>query len=346
MASQTLNQQSSKEPKKQARLDRMALWGGIAFCFLYTVLVWAIGGRLDRIELAPDTGFAHYFWKLPDPTVMSRLTAWGFYLAHQFAIFGLIWYGQKYVKKYTNGLHKLNIWALGVNAFFIMLHLLQTHIWYDGLAQDVSILSSQGSVIVLLVWVLLMENNRRGLVWGKKLPVGKEVMRFARKYHGYFFSWAVIYTFWYHPMVSTSGHLIGTFYTLLLMLQASLMFTRAHTNRYWTFALEFIVLIHGTLVAIMQAGLEGFWPMFFFGFGGIFVITQMHGLGLGRNARLLLLTGYIAFVLGIYNWRGWENLNEIIRIPVIDYVLVIALALIFWAGIRVAELIRRPRQSV
>jgi len=124
--------------------------------------------------------------------------------------------------------------ALAASAFFILLHFVQTHIWYDGLAQDVSIFSSQGSVIVLLVWVLLMENNRRGMFFGKKLPIKQEIIRFARKYHGYFFAWATIYTFWYHPMVNTSGHLIGFLYMFLLMLQGSLFFTRIHTNRWWT----------------------------------------------------------------------------------------------------------------
>jgi len=37
-------------------------------------------------------------------------------------------------------------------------------------------------VIVLLVWILLMENSRRGMFGGKKLPVKQEIIRFARKY--------------------------------------------------------------------------------------------------------------------------------------------------------------------
>ena len=49
--------------------------------------------------------------------------------------------------------------------------------------------------------------------------------------------------------------------------------------------LELMVLVHGTLVAIAQGA--GLWPMFFFGFGGIFVITQMHGLGLKLSLLLL-----------------------------------------------------------
>jgi hypothetical protein len=116
----------------------------------------------------------------------------------------------------------------------------------------------------------------------------------------------------------------------MLLLQGSLFFTRIHKNRWWTFALEFTVLIHGTLVAFMQAGVEGFWPMFFFGFMGIFVITQMHGLGLSRTVRMVLGGGYVVAVLALYNWRGWDKLNEIIRIPAIDYILVFALAGIFW----------------
>jgi hypothetical protein len=33
---------------------------------------------------------------------------------------------------------------------------------------------------------------------------------------------------------------------------------------------------------------QGLWPMFAFGFGGVFVITQMHGLGLSRWTRFAL----------------------------------------------------------
>jgi hypothetical protein len=43
------------------------------------------------------------------------------------------------VKRYTAGLHPINVLALTTNALFILLHFVQTHIWYDGLAQDASI---------------------------------------------------------------------------------------------------------------------------------------------------------------------------------------------------------------
>ena len=326
--------------QKQTRKDIQALWGGILFSFLFTGLIWLVGGRLDSIELLPDTGASWYYWKLPDPTFWTRVTAWGFYLAHQFAIWGLIYTAQKRKTKYSTGLNRLNWLALGANAFFIALHLLQTHVWYDGLAQDVSIWSSQVSVIILLVWVLLMENKRRGLFFGKKAPISNEINRFARQYHGYFFAWATIYTFWYHPMVSTPGHLVGFAYMFLLLLQGSLFFTRIHLNKWWTFFQEFIVLAHGTLVAVFQG--NNLWPMFAFGFGGMFIITQMHGLGLSKMVRWLLVAAYVALTLWVYNGR-WAALNEIVRIPFIEYLSVFALAGIFWLILRIMRRFQSKR---
>jgi hypothetical protein len=183
-----------------------------------------------------------------------------------------------------------------------------------------------------------MENNRRGMFFGKKLPLGQEVVRWARTYHGYFFAWAVIYTFWFHPMVSTPGHLIGFVYMFMLMLQGSLMYTRVHVNRYWTLALEIMVLFHGTLVAIAQSG--SLWPMFLFGFGGIFVITQMHGIGLRFWSKALIMAAYSAGVVLVYSQRGWAKINEIIRIPVIDYLAVLLLAGLIAAGLAVARRVR------
>ena len=134
------------------------------------------------------------------------------------------------------------------------------------------------------------------------------------------------------------GHLIGFLYMFLLMLQGSLFLTRAHVNRNWTFVQEFAVLLHGTLVAWQQG--NGIWPMFAFGFGGIFVITQMYGLGLSRNVRFGLILLYAGLVTWVYSGRGWSKLNEIIRIPVIDYLLVFVLTGLFAGGLWIARKLR------
>jgi len=283
------------------RSARFALWGGITFSLAFTTLIWWTGQRLGSVTHLPDQGAAWYYWKLATPTFISHFTSWIFYALHQITLWSLIFYAQTRIKKYSPGLHPVNLIALGVNIFFILLHLVQTQLWYDGLAQDVSIFSSQGSVILMLVAILLMENKRRGLFLGKKVPLGKRVVSFMRKYHGYLFAWATVYTFWYHPMENTFGHLIGFFYMFLLLLQGSLFLTRIHINKYWMVVQEVTVAIHGTLVAIMQG--NNIWPMFAFGFGGIFILTQMHGLSFPRWLKWILTGIFIGGTLLVYSSR-------------------------------------------
>lgn len=319
--------------------QQLALWGGIVFSAVVTGVIALADPLLARFALPPDQGFDWYYWKLAEPTALTRLTVWGLYTVHQVAFWGLIYYAQTRVRKYTTGLHPVNLWGLALNAGFILLHVVQTHLTYDGLAQDVSIWSSQWSVIIMLVWILLMENNRRGLFFGRKVPLGQAVGAFARKYHGYVFAWAVTYTFWFHPTVSTPGHLTGFFYMFLLLLQGSLFLTRLHVNRWWMVVQEVAVLIHGAMVAYTQA--ENLWQMFAFGFGGLFVITQMHGLGLSLRARGGILAAYIGLALLAYQ----SILTQIWRvslIPLIEYVSVLVLALLIGAGLWVARRFRRP----
>jgi hypothetical protein len=330
---------SSSNPLDNPRSAKIALWGGIAFSLAFTALIWWAGQRLDSIPLLPDQGVAWYYWKLPTPTFWTHFTAWMFYALHQITLWSLIFYAQTRVKKYSTGLHPVNLVALGANVFFILLHFVQTHTWYDGLAQDVSIFSSQGSVILMLVAILLMENQRRGLLWGRKVPLGKRMLSFVRKYHGYVFAWATVYTFWYHPMVNTTGHLIGFFYMFLLLLQGSLFLTRIHVNKYWMVVQEVTVAIHGTLVAVMQG--NGIWPMFAFGFGGIFILTQMHGLSLSRWLKWTFTSLYVAAAVLVYSGRGLVQLNEIVRIPVIEYLLVFVLAGLVALGIWIADRFRK-----
>jgi hypothetical protein len=323
---------------------RLALWGGIAFSVAFTALIWWAGANLASVPHLPDQGPAWYYWRLAIPTFWSHFTAWMFYALHQIAFWSLIFYAQRNGKTYTKGLHPVNVWALGMNAFFILLHFVQTHIWYDGLAQDVSIFSSQGSVVLMLVAILLMENQRRGLFLGKKVSFAKRIGSFARKYHGYLFAWATVYTFWYHPLENTFGHLAGFLYMFLLLLQGSLFLTRIHINKWWTLVQEVLVGVHGTLVALLQG--NSLWPMFAFGFAGIFILTQMHGLGWSRLVRALVAAVYVAAALFIYSSRGWPQLNEILRIPLIEYLLVFVLAGLIALGLWLAGAFRKQTQPV
>ena len=86
------------------------------------------------------------------------------------------------------------------------------------------------------------------------------------------------------------------------------------------------------------------WPMFAFGFGAVFVVTQLHGLGLSRGARLLLGGVSVALVAVVYTGRGWDRLNEVLRIPAIEYLAVVVLAALIRLGLAPARRLgwRRP----
>lgn len=315
-----------------------ALLIGVGFSLVVTGLIWALGDRLASFVLRPDLETPYWYpWVTASPTGWTRFSVWGLYLSHQISIWWLIWRAQSAKLKYGDRLHAINYVALATNAVFVVLHLLQTHLFYDGLAVDVSEQSSQWSVILLLVMILLMENRRRGLFFGQ--PVGGRIMeesaRALRKYHGYYFAWATIYTFWYHPMVNTPGHLLGFFYTILMLLQGSLFFTRLHTNRWWMFTQEILVLIHGTVVAWIHA--PHLWQMFFFGFAGLFVITQMHGLGLPTWLKWGFLASYIAAVGAVFSQDGFRRIHRITWIPITEYVCVFLVAGIIWGIMKLAS---------
>ena len=178
---------------------------------------------------------------------------------------------------------------------------------------------------MLLIWVLLMENYTRGMVAGHPLPLSKEVVSFARKYHAYYFSWAIIYNFWYHPMEATLGHLWGICYTFLLLLQGSLFFTKIHLNTWWKLAL------HGVIVPLNQP--YTLWPIFLYGCLSVFVIMRMHIREIGWRVKLVCLLTLASCILYYWN-KPLHRLNEPLRVPIMDYVGVFLLTGILYAVVK------------
>lgn len=305
---------------------------GIAGCVAIMGLIVALGPYSHSGMFLPDQGASWYYWKLPDPTFWTRFWAWSLYALHQLGLWWMIWWAQSRRIGYSRGLHPINVLAIGFNALFVLLHILQTRLSYDGLAQDVSVWSSQFSVIFMLVFILIMENDRRGLLFGRKVNFLREPGAFLRRYHGYYFAWAIVYTFWFHPIEDNLGHLLGTLYILLLLLQGSLFFTRFHRDKVWTGLLEVFVLFHGAMVAYITQT-AGSWKMFGFGFFGLFIVTQMHGMGFSRGARWGFVLLYLGGVFAAYRGTD-EDPAEVLRIPLAEYALVFVVAGLIMLGLR------------
>ena len=316
------------------------------FSIIFIAFIWILSPNLQSFltTLLPDKGAAWYYWKLPTRNPQSMLIVWTLYLAHQFSIWAAIYWGQNNLsgKPPSKNLTKYNIITLAINALFIVLHLAETQLLFDGLAQDVPIWTSQGSVIIMLVVVLIIENRRRGFILGRKIerPFTAEVTRFFRKNHMYVFAWALVYTFWFHPMAADLQLLSGFIYMFFLFTQMSLAWTKIHLDARWIIFLESYVAIHAMIVAIyntLQHGSPEMWPMFFAGFAFMFVFTYQYGLKLDKKIKMLIIGIYMLFVSWLYLPRpiglGRELVYltrlEVLWIPIILYLL----ALVFGGAI-------------
>lgn len=296
----------------------------------------------ETFELQPRAFTFDYPWKLPDPTVFTRSVVWTLYALHQIGIWYLIFKAQSQKLTYVRGLHSVNVQALLLNAGFILLHVIQTRWTYDGLAQDVPEFSALASVALMLFLIIIMENDRRGMFFGRKALVPEGVGAVVRRYHGYYFAWAITWTFWYHPMSTTPGHLMGFFYMFMLFVQGSLFMTRAHVNRWWTGSLELFVVFHGATVAYFALGGQSgpSWAQFLYGGLAIFLITQLHGLNLRRwhkwTAFVVVLVAAVAYYATHFN-----ELQEIPRVVLMRYGMVTILAGLIWLVLR-GVLRRKP----
>ena len=172
-----------------SRIDaKQAVNWSIVFSVLLCAAIVGMGGVLSQFEVIPvPEDPLVYEWQLAEQTAWGQLTAWLGFALHQLLIWGTIAYAQKRYSKrdYGNTLRPVNLWALGINVVFIVLHYLQSMFFYDGIAQDLPSWTAQFAVALMLIVILGMENQRRGLFFGKKVKFRKAFTDGLRKYHGY-----------------------------------------------------------------------------------------------------------------------------------------------------------------
>ena len=274
----------------RTRLDRV-FWWAIAGAVTLTALIALTAPALARFHpLLPDKGSSWYFWQLPEPTILARVSSWGLYLLHQVSLWYLAFRFRREADHHEKP-SRLNIAAIAVNGAFVLLHILQTQLFYDGLAQDVPVWTIQGSVIAMLVIMIYSLTPRRGLILGFKPKFKARALSWVRSWHGFYISWAFCYTFWFHPTEGDFGLLTGFFYMFLLFVQFSFARTRWHVAIGWLTLLETMVALHGPAIAIQKA-----------------------------------MAGNEGDIAGSFAWRGYHRLFEVTFIPAALYGSTIALA--------------------
>jgi hypothetical protein len=299
---------------------------------LFAGLIRLADPLLDRFPHLPDQGPAWYFWKLPEATMAARISAWVLYGLHQLLTWLFVRGVLKSRDEKSSKPLRLTVIALAGNLAFIVLHFIQTHLFYDGLAQDMPIFTSQDSVIGMLMIVLAMLVPVRGLFFGKKIGQPVRAMEFIRRYHGYFIGWALVYTFWFHPMDGDWQLVFGFLYMFFLFIQVSFAATFIHRLVPWITLLEVFVAVHGTLVAFWSG--SAIWPMFLFGFLLVFIVTQLFGLKMPAVFRVIAIVLYAIGVGVVYYFRGYAKLFEITFIPLTLYAGAVLLPLLVALGQR------------
>ena len=88
------------------------------------------------------------------------------------------------------------------------------------------------------------------------------------------------------------------------------------------------VIVHSTIVALESP--QNIWSMFFFGFLGISIITQMHGLNFTTLQKWAFTLLYLAGASVVAIQRGALFYTELPRIALIDYCGIFILAGISW----------------
>jgi len=100
------------------------------------------------------------------------------------------------------------------------------------------------------------------------------------------------------------------------------------------------VLVHGTVVALHSP--KQLWFQFGWGFATIFIVTQMHGLGLSRTVRWLIGTAYAVSLAAVVVLLGPGKLAVLPRVPAAEYAGVFVVASLLAVGLWVATRVR-PR---
>ena len=279
---------SSSSGQHKADVIPYRAWWGLAGCAAFMAVILVLAPYSTESMLEPDHGDWWYAWQLKDATVWTRLSAWLPYVVHQVSIWFLITQARNVRPRYIFGLHSFNVWALAINGGFALLHVAQTKLFYDGLAQDVHEMTSMGSVTLMLFLIMLMENGRARDVFRQENPGSDQ----RRGYGAPLPRLLLLVGNHIYVLVSPGrddrGGTWPASHTWCCCCSRAACFSRAITRiAGGPCAWKPCSSVHGALVAffIMQRGENGPWSMFLFGGVAVFLITQLHGLGLTARGQ-------------------------------------------------------------
>ncbi|KAI9295602.1 hypothetical protein K502DRAFT_348867 [Neoconidiobolus thromboides FSU 785] len=269
-----------------------------------------------------------YPWQSVTPHSFIRGYLWLGYLSHQLIQFIFIFKLMKLTKfkdKQNNQslINYYNNRMKFINFFFICMKFYLNIKYYDGLAIDLHEIIALFSVTLILIIIVILKSNERGLILSYK-PTTLSWLNFKQfvfQIHSYLCSFGSILNFWYHPIGCNIAFLIGYYYQLILIYQTSTSFTQQHNSN--LILLELLVILHSTTTSLFQSKMN--FQLFYFGYLCLFLINysyaECYQKYLGKYWKSILIGMNIILFYFVGNI---EKFHTIFYIPSSIYLLVIA----------------------
>ena len=307
---------------------RLPVWRGVLW------YRWKSLPSQDALEFSPFTGI-----NFPYSLKVRAKSAWiGFALHLAFVFTMIIWAEIRYSNNQGHNCpiptspnwcdwittlelpHYIFLVGTGV---FMLLHLLQTHLKYDGIAQDTAELCPIIGTVLSLVVLALMQQTERGLVFGYGLEgeTFTALTNIARRFHPFVLGWDIVFTFWYHPMEGGWHHLPGFFPLFCILIQGCLLFTAAHLNPIWRVGLELMGFPHAIYIEYTHPD-RCRWKMFLTGVLVTPLVVHFHIFKISVATTIVLFVGYFSLVVFLYRNMPWKRWREPLHFPIAIFSLI------------------------
>ena len=242
----------------------LPILAGIALSIILGLLVYGLSSLLDRFNriyspnVDADCVIKH-------PNTLSHLFIWSLYISHQVFHWSMLYYAQNYLKQSSRKIHPFHYWMAGMNLVFVLLHLIQTHVTYDGLV--CSHLIHDHSLLWILWFILalsihIVESDRRGFFLCYSFFHSPKLVKFAKKTLWLLFSAVILFNFWNYPLdVNHNSGLVVQVLELFFIAYSCLARTSFHENKYWLLWLEISAMQFGYPVILRWVPIQKLVPV-------------------------------------------------------------------------------------
>ena len=245
---------------------------GVVISTLVALLVHSLSGFLDKFPRV----FKDHFYDikiLKHPDTWSCSLVWSLYICHQVFHWSMLLYARCYLRT-SHKLQPFHYWMAGVNLLFILLHLAQTHLTYDGLACNKN--DAFLHVLFLSMLIHIAESDRRGLFFCNSFySASSRLRKLAKEVLPFYFSMVILFSFWHHPLDGTPVLIARLVFELIFIVYSCLVRTLLFENKYWMLFLELLMLGFMTLLLDLPDLRTVVVPLLFVS-QLVFVISAMH----------------------------------------------------------------------